>query len=229
MKTNNLLKKQEEEFHFMLSKFSHEIRNPLALINSELQVIADNYPEVTKHPYWNDLMDNLEFTGALLNNLSDYNNAGKLSLQSVDLKEYLDTVLASAASICQYLQIQLEAHVDSNLPVFSIDPVKLRQALLNLLRNAWESISHPDGKIIFHAFATSEKICITIQDNGCGIPVEHLQHIFTPFVTYKQNGNGLGLAITRQIILAHNGQIQVHSTPKAGTTFQIFLDRTYLG
>lgn len=78
MKNNLILNKKQDEFHLILSRFSHEIRNPIALINSEIQMIEDTHPEVVSFDYWNDITANLEYTKELLNNLSDYNNAHKL-------------------------------------------------------------------------------------------------------------------------------------------------------
>ena len=63
-----------------------------------------------------------------------------------------------------------------------------------------------------------------MQDNGCGIEPDNLEKIFLPFVTTKSNGTGLGLALTKQIILAHGGQISVQSIPGKGTHFQILLN-----
>lgn len=70
MKNNLILNKKQDEFHLILSRFSHEIRNPIALINSEIQMIEDTHPEVVSFDYWNDITANLEYTKELLNNLS---------------------------------------------------------------------------------------------------------------------------------------------------------------
>lgn len=221
---NDLLIQKQAEFHFALSRFSHEIRNPIALINSELQMIADAHPEVTSYTYWDDLMDNLEYTKDLLCSLSEYNNAGCLSLQCTKMYNYLNSVLSSITSTCQYLGISLEAQITEDLPDLSIDRVKMRQALLNLFRNAMEAVSQPGGKIKFAAYTKQNRIYLSIQDNGCGISATQLPDIFRPFVTFKENGTGLGLAVTKQIIESHNGKIQVQSVPGCGTTFLISLD-----
>lgn len=73
------------------------------------------------------------------------------------------------------------------------------------------------------ASQTSDHICITITDNGCGIPASLLPDIFTPFTTYKENGTGLGLAIAKSVVEAHNGSISVTSVPLEGTTFTVTL------
>lgn len=224
MENKKVLNKQQQEFQFILSRFSHEIRNPVSLLNSELQMIAASHPEVTAYTYWGDVLDNLEYMKELLNTLSDYSNAGTLSLQSTQMEEYLNKVLSGIQPVLEYLSISLETDISPELPCLLVDTVKLRQALLNLLRNAAEAISGPNGKIIFQAVLQNQQVKISVQDNGCGIEPDNLEKIFLPFVTTKSNGTGLGLALTKQIILAHGGQISVQSIPGKGTHFQILLN-----
>ena len=148
MENKKVLNKQQQEFQFILSRFSHEIRNPVSLLNSELQMIAASHPEVTAYTYWGDVLDNLEYMKELLNTLSDYSNAGTLSLQSTQMEEYLNKVLSGIQPVLEYLSISLETDISPELPFILVDTVKLRQSLLNLLRNAEEAISGPNGKII---------------------------------------------------------------------------------
>ena len=107
--------------------------------------------------------------------------------------------------------------------MISLDQTKIRQALFNLLRNAQESIQHTHGRILFSASVVPDGVQITISDNGCGMTEDQIENAFRPFVTYKPGGTGLGLAVTRQIIEAHQGTLCVESTPKEGTSFYIFL------
>lgn len=223
MKADTTAEQLKKEFQFTLSRFSHEIRNPIALISSELQLVADSHPELAGSDGWEDIMDNLDYVTELLNELSSYNNASRISLTDTDMKAYLEQVLSTVRPTLNYLGITLETDLSCALPVLPIDRVKLRQALLNLLRNAQESISHPGGRIRFCASPYQNGICICIQDNGCGISREQLANIFTPFVTFKPAGTGLGLAVTKQIIEAHKGHIEVESVLYQGSTFRIFL------
>ena len=223
MNADTTAEQLKKEFQFTLSRFSHEIRNPIALIRCELQMVEDHHPELTDSENWHDIMDNLDYVTSLLNDLSSYNNADRISLTDTEMKGYLEHILSSVKPTMNYLGITLETDLSSALPVLPIDRVKLRQALLNLLRNARESISRPDGKILFRACPYQNGICICIQDNGCGISHEQLEKIFTPFVTFKPAGTGLGLSVTRQIIEAHKGHMEVESILHQGSTFRIFL------
>ena len=223
MQNKKQLSKAENDFHFIMSRVSHEIRNPVALIGSELQMIEATHPEVTGYDYWNDILDNLDYIKQLLNDLSDYNNAGRLTLKKTSMTDYLNSVLSSTIPTFHYLGIALELHIAPNLPEIPVDQAKMKQALLNLLRNAAESITFPNGKVTFHASCSAGKLFISVEDNGCGISPEQLPEIFIPFKTFKPEGTGLGLAITRQIIEAHNGSIKVSSSTGQGTSFQITL------
>lgn len=223
MQNKEQLSKAENNFHFTMSRFSHEIRNPVALIGSELQMIEATHPEVTGYDYWNDIQDNLDYIKQLLNDLSDYNNAGRLTLKKTSMTDYLNSILSSTIPTFHYLGIGLELHIAPKLPELPVDQAKMKQALLNLLRNAAEAITSSNGKVKFHASCTTEMLLISVEDNGCGISPEQLPEIFTPFITFKPEGTGLGLAITRQIIEAHNGSIKVSSSPEQGTSFQIAL------
>ena len=168
MKNNLILNKKQDEFHLILSRFSHEIRNPIALINSEIQMIEDTHPEVVSFDYWNDITANLEYTKELLNNLSDYNNAHKLERKRTAFTAYLKDIISSIQPTYQYLGITLKTDISPSLPALFIDPVKLKQALLNLLRNAAEAISSADGKVKLCAFSSDQRVHIVITDNGCG-------------------------------------------------------------
>lgn len=207
----------------MLSTFSHEIRNPLALITSEMQMLSDSQPQLCFNEHWDNIMENLNYIRELLDELSRYQNAGHISLVQTDLSICLNRITSSFRPALDYLGISFETDIPRDLPQISLDQTKIRQALFNLLRNAQEAIQHAHGKIRIIASAVSDGIQITIHDNGCGMTAEQMEQIFFPFVTYKPGGTGLGLAVTRQIIEAHHGTLRVESAPGEGTTFYILL------
>ena len=229
MQNSNILNKKQDEFHLILSRFSHEIRNPIALIGSELQLIEDTHPEVSAYDYWNDITANLEYTKELLNNLSDYNNDYKLSPKKTELFPYLQAIISSIHPTYEYLGISLAEQISPALPALYIDRIKLKQALLNLFRNAAEAVPASDGKVKFCAFSSEKAVHISITDNGCGIPEDQLEQIFTPFVTFKKNGTGLGLSITSQIIQAHGGKIYAENEPDSGASFHMLLPEDFRG
>ena len=223
MCNDNTVDKLKNEFHYTLSKFSHEIRNPITLINSGLQMIASAHPEVQEYKQWDDVMDNLDYVKDLLDELSAFNNANRITPKSTNTCAYLKTILSSVKPTLDYLEITLESDIPDSLPVMMLDQIKIRQMLLNLLKNAWEAVPVPGGKISVSACPKNSGIAISIQDNGCGISPEHQTTIFQPFFTTKESGTGLGLPVVKQIVEAHNGSISVESSPDHGTIFHIFL------
>lgn len=225
MCNDDTINKLKSDFHYTLSKFSHEIRNPLTLISSSLQMIASSHPEVTDYEHWDDVVDNLSYVKDLLDELSAFNNAEHIHPEATNVSTYLNTILSSVRPTLDYLDITLETNVPSDLPTLMLDRIRIRQMLLNLLKNAWEAVPVPGGKISVSAFPERSGICINIQDNGCGISKEQLCSIFQPFFTTKESGTGLGLAVSKQIVEAHHGSISIESTPGHGTTFHIFLGR----
>lgn len=223
MHNDNTVDKLKEEFHYTLSKFSHEIRNPITLINSGLQMIASSHPEVQEYKQWEDVMDNLIYVRELLDELSAFNNAARITPKSTDTCAYLKTILSSVRPTLEYLEITLESDISDSLPVMMLDQIKIRQMLLNLLKNAWEAVPVPGGKITVSAYPSNSGIAIDIQDNGCGISPEQQAGIFQPFFTTKESGTGLGLPVVKQIVEAHNGSISLESSPDHGTIFHVFL------
>ena len=149
MCNDNTVDKLKNEFHYTLSKFSHEIRNPLTLISSGLQMIASAHPEVQDYKQWDDIMDNLDYVKELLNEFSTFNNAGRINLTSTDTGTYLKTILSSVKPTLDYLDIQLDTDIPDSLPIMMLDQIRIRQMLLNLLKNAWEAVPVPGGKISF--------------------------------------------------------------------------------
>jgi len=107
------------------------------------------------------------------------------------------------------------------------DPEYLKQALHNIIRNGLEA-TDPGGKVSFSVADTKPEIIIRIKDTGIGIESQKLNRIFDIFYTTKENGNGIGLAVTHKIISDHNGTIEVLSEPGQGTEFVITLPKKRL-
>jgi two-component system, NtrC family, nitrogen regulation sensor histidine kinase NtrY len=107
----------------------------------------------------------------------------------------------------------------------AIDSDLLEQALINLIRNAIDALEgHRDPVIhLSHTLTEDNRSVIAIADNGAGIEPEKMDSIFIPFFTTKKNGSGIGLALTKQIVLLHGGSIKVHSAPGEGARFSIYL------
>lgn len=222
MNTQKSIEELEESYQFRISQISHEIRNPVTLINSYLQLLAKNHPEVTGFQYWDHVVSNMDFLIELLNEISTYNHSEYVRKKSTNIYMFVKSFVDDVAVELEKQNIQLLLKKESALPRLDIDPIKFKEVLHNLIRNSAEAIGR-DGQIVIRMYFEYLSIVIEISDNGPGIPEEYLPTIFDPFVTYKKEGTGLGLAITKNIIDAHDGTIQVSSHSDKGTTFTMKL------
>ena len=220
-----LLQKVLDSHQYTISKISHEVRNPLALLYSTLQLIEAEHPETKSFKYWSNMREDMEFMISLLEELSSYNNSERLNTDTISTYEYLSKICLSFASSMVDTPYEFTSKIPVNLPDITGDAVKLREVFMNLLKNARESLSE-GGRIHLEASANDSHIQISISDTGCGIPLEKQDQIFEAFVTYKPEGTGLGLAISQRIIIAHGGTITLTSTPGKGTTFSVVLPIT---
>lgn len=108
------------------------------------------------------------------------------------------------------------------LPVGKMDAAQIKQALVNIIKNAMQSMNK-GGELTLQTGATPENVWIAVQDSGCGIPEEQLSRIFEPFFTTKKKGSGLGLMIVQRIVREHGGRIDLESSPGKGTLFRLWL------
>lgn len=217
-----LIQKLLDSHRQTIGTISHEIRNPLTLIYSTLQLIEAQHPEVIGYKYWCSMVEDVEYMKHLLEELSAFNNSSTLSLCSLDFGSFMEQLVLSFAVTFVDSTAEFTSYVEPCLPTIPGDRIKLKEVFLNLLRNAAEAVG-ADGVIKLSASRSGTEVIVTITDNGCGIAPDKLDDIFTPFVTYKQGGTGLGLAIAKQTVEAHKGHISLTSIPGHGSAFTIAL------
>lgn len=229
-----VVKQMEDQNEYVISQITHEIRNPLTLISSTAQLIESHYPIVAESRLWEQLTDDITDLTLLLEDVTTYNHSKKLSMDCTDLYDLLQKLINNfkVHTAQKNIHIQLDASNSSltYLQCFKCDSIKLKQAFTNILKNAVEAIEK-DGDIIISIednvkadFADIDTDFLTIAFKNNGEPIDPIESatIFKPFVTHKANGTGMGLAITEQIIKAHNGYIQC-IFDDTWTEFKIFL------
>lgn len=211
-----------EDTTLTIAKITHEIRNPLTLINSSLQLIESMHPEVKEFSFWSQTLEDVAYVNELLDDLAAYSDKRRFFMCEVDLKEVVHSLEESLKPYIQLNQKYFSVHMPAQLPSVFGNPMKLKQAFLNLLKNAFESTGE-GGCVSMSIRKYLDQIIIRISDDGCGMNQEAIESLFTPFSSQKSYGTGLGLAITQKIIRAHYGEIEVSSTLGRGTTFTITL------
>lgn len=175
-----------------ISTISHEIRNPLTLVYSMLQMIETAHPEVSTFKHWSDLHQNIEYMNQLLEELSSYNNGERLNISQIETNSFLKTLVLSFASSLVDTDIVFTSKISPRLPRISGDSIKLRQLLLNLLRNAKDAVNTaPTGKvadsctqpeITLEAYSDtttsrSKTMAVELNLNNLNISSNHLSHI----------------------------------------------------
>ncbi len=199
---------------------AHEIRNPLTSLKGFIQLMKsdrnmnEQYLQIMEYEI--DRIESIAKEFMYLARPTDTNYQ----------KNSLQTIFESCMSLLEGEAFQSRVTIIRKFfkeDVFVLcDDQKIKQVMINLLKNALESMDQP-GSITICIEKRDNKGCISIKDEGCGIPEEFLHKIGQPFFTTKQNGNGLGLMICYKIIEEHNGDIIVHSKKGMGTTFTITL------
>ena len=213
-----------ENHHTSVSMIAHEIRNPLTLVSSSLQIIEAQHPEVKEYNNWNQTMEDIQFMCSLLNELSTFNNSSTLHHSVFPIEKLLRNIAVSFAISLDAAgsEIRFSSKIASGMGDYTGDKIKLERVILNLLQNAKEAVN-PDGTIILSACRNKDTVIIQCSDDGCGIPDEIMDKIFDPFFTSKENGTGLGLSSSRRIVEAHGGTITAESAPDRGTVFTVTL------
>ena len=118
--------------------------------------------------------------------------------------------------------VTVAQHLEPNLPLIPIDPAQIKQALVNLVKNAIQAMTK-GGQLTLRTNRAGDGVVVTVADTGGGIPEEKINRIFEPFYTTKKKGSGLGLMIVQRIVREHGGRIELESRVHQGTTFRIWL------
>jgi signal transduction histidine kinase/AraC-like DNA-binding protein/DNA-binding response OmpR family regulator len=220
----------------LLTNVSHELRTPLNIIlgytrNALLASQPDGF--VLPSAVLNDLrhiQNSAEHQLRVINDLLDLSRAEidelDLYLELIDPRPLLEEAFHNLADVVDPVHdVAWKLQLPDRLPWLNADAVRLRQTLLNLLSNARKFTEH--GSITLSADVAPPYLHLRVSDTGIGIPSDQLDHIFEPFITAEHNrqvsGIGLGLSITRHLVILHGGSISVESEPGQGSTFHIYL------
>jgi len=210
---------------------AHEIRNPLVAIKTSAQLLPDRYNDEEFRTYFSTIVaSEIERATKKINDLLDYARPSAPFFQQENLNEIIEGMVAFVKNDAYKKEQTIEINLSQELPTITVDKQQMKQVFINLLFNAIQSTPEK-GKISIttkkrtKSNGPTDFIQVEVSDTGVGIPEEDLEKIFTPFFTTKakEEGSGLGLAMTHQIIEEHEGTIDVQSRINQGTTFTINL------
>ncbi len=211
-------------------KIFHEIKNSITLIGSSLQLLEKKHPEVKDFEYWSEAMNDIQFLKNMVTELSASRIDEKLHITPVSLEKFLGELEDSLRSL-SWKHFYCKFSIESDLPSVEFDSSRMKQAIINLLKNAYEAMlanpANPDsseiGTVNVHVFQKNQQLYINVIDCGGGLDPSCSENLFQSTTTTKEYGSGLGLLITRQIIEAHHGTLSYESRPGDGCTFTIQL------
>ena len=218
------------------TNISHEFRTPLTLILTPLEQFLSDLSPDPRRPWFQTMHQNANRLLRLINQLLDLSKleSGLLrpEISQQDIMDFVRRVVGSFEQIAIRQHIELEVHTSINHFSAFFDPDILEKVLYNLIANSLKYT--PAGgsvKITCHLVNTEESpvLLLEVKDTGIGIAAEHLSHIFDRFYQIngqhqvKKAGTGIGLALTRELIELHRGNILVDSLPGSGATFTVKL------
>jgi nitrogen fixation/metabolism regulation signal transduction histidine kinase len=236
--TNELDKKELESWQRLIRVLTHEIMNSISPITSLTGVISGYFKKKGyENPIPLGLLDH-QIVSKTLSGLSTIEETGKglldfvdkyrslTSLPKPDLRKFtIDSLfrkckLLMESNISDYIKIT--ASVFPEDIAITADYAQIEQILINLIKNAAEALSGVgDGTIHLKAFFVDDAVLIQVKDNGIGISGDIIEDIFVPFYTTKENGSGIGLSLSKQIMQNHDGTISVNSAPDKGSEFTL--------
>ncbi len=201
----------------------HELRNHLSPLRANVKTLLvspQTLPEIVA-----DIDENIVMLNGNLSSFLDLTRQCKEAFEPIDLQDLVQEAGRVAEPILTAKGLTLEVVASEQLPRPLWRKAAIRDALINLVVNAAQS-GQQEGAIRVIISRVDNKIEIAVEDKGRGIARKQLSRIFDAFYTTRNDGNGLGLAIVRKIILSHQGKIHVKSTPGQGTRITFLLPQT---
>ena len=212
------------------SGLAHEVRNPLNSIGLQLSLLERRVAEAEGRASKGArdkigiIREEIRRLDTLVNDFLLLSRTNRMSLRPVSIDALADELLGLLEPEAAAAGVTLgRGQVGDPAPEIQADPEKIKQVILNLLRNATEAMPN-GGAVRLETGLVDGRVCLRIRDNGPGLPKD--VDVFQLFVSTKPGGTGLGLSIVQQIVQDHGGEIAAQSRPGEGTTFTIWLPVT---
>ncbi len=221
------LQKKETSRKQLLANIAHELRNPLSIVQGNLEAWRDNVISPT-HEQISSVYDETVLLARLITDLKELSlaEAGQITLhqESVNISELVNDLISNIPAFFSEKHIDVIANIPSDLPYGFADEGRIRQVLRNLLDNALHFTTN-NGIITISAVAQQDWLKLSVSDSGSGIAPEDMPYIFDHFYkadrarTRGYSGTGIGLALVKQLVELHKGRVWVESQPGVGSIF----------
>lgn len=226
-------RKTERLKNDFISSVSHELRTPLTSIKAYTETILNDphTKEETRTEFLKIINEEAERLAKLIEGLLEISKIesgiAEIIQKPMDISSVIKQVVVALEPLANKNNIHLKTNIDENICEFNGDEQRIISAITNLVNNAIKFTTE-GGEVSVTAYCRDGELIIRVADTGMGIPKEFLPKLFERFYRVyrpgiKIQGTGLGLAIVKEIILLHNGRIEVESEVDRGTTFTVFL------
>jgi two-component system nitrogen regulation sensor histidine kinase GlnL len=222
------------DFEALAAGLAHEIKNPLAGLQGSAELLAREATGSARD-YAQVIAREAKRVDGLVRELLDLARPAALQPEPVNIHTVLGDVRLLARGLPGADRVAFSQRFDPSLPPVHGDREKLTQVVLNLVRNAMDAVAGtPSPEVVFETSVASLRLRspsgrsrplarVSVMDNGPGIPESMLTRLFTPFATSKAHGTGLGLAVSRRILDAHGGRIEVKNRTNGGAEATLYL------
>jgi two-component system, sporulation sensor kinase B len=206
----------------LTSVFAHEIRNPMQVVRGFLQLLNEPDLPEKKKEYIQLSLEELDRSNEIINDFLYFGKPTINNTERIEVGYQLQRVVNLIQSYTLNSKVEIQMDIMHNGWIMA-NPQKLNQCLINILKNAIEAMPY-GGTVWINCTSTEDGfINITIKDQGIGMTKAQLERLGSPFYSLKENGTGLGMMVSYQIVRSLNGKIQVNSEKDKGTEFIIFL------
>jgi len=217
-----------------VANVSHELRTPLSIITGYLETLLEAPPDrATTRKFLATMHKHAERLNLLVDDLLELSRLESrrlpLKFQLVQLRACVARALERSDSLINTVGATVHVDIPNEVPVVEADPLKIEQAIFNLLDNALKYGGKPGLKVWVSVKRYGSDLILEVKDNGPGIPLTDQPHIFERFYRVHKDrsrdagGTGLGLSIVKHTIQAHGGTVSLESAPGSGSTFTIRL------
>lgn len=209
-----------------VSCLAHDLKTPLIAIGGFSRLVHKNLEENSPHrKKLGMVVEEVRRLEGMIKEMLDFSRPLELHRSKEDMREVIRQSLAIVSDFAEGRKVKVEWQFSGDLPLVSIDAARMKQALINLLMNAVEASSEGEA-VTVQSYQKWRNLIVDVSDNGCGVPIDKKEEIFSPFFTTKESGTGLGLPITKKIVEAHDGSLEVLENLEKGAIFRIILHTT---
>ena len=209
----------------LAAEIAHEIRNPLTVMQMLFHALMESLQlDATSQRDAVLIGEKMRQMNRILDQVLSFARSSEPIKEAVHPQQLFDDVFLLTRHKLQQLGIDVRSTIPDDLPLLRADREQIEQVLLNLILNAAEAM--PKGGMLRLSAAVEEwedeaHLVLSVRDNGEGMSAEQIENLFAPFLTYKESGTGIGLAIVKKIMENHQGKVQVESKLGQGTRFKL--------